>query len=1469
MGEVYAQLKQEGVKKEDAATAALVATLPIAALDAIGIEKLLRAVPGSGTFKKALGQRISQVMAGVATGAGTEGVTEAAQSAIREGLAAVMTDNPNVKERLLSVLNEGAAGALTGGAIGGAVNTARTPAGDQPPPTPAAPASVAGGVVPGSEPDTAPEPIQPPAPVVAEPGTPIVSAEPATDTFLPPPSERSMASLAMEEEAKNGTRRKIDPAQVEVGDRVVVDNPTGQPEEGTVSEATENVVRVKNDEGSPIGVYVPGTETALSMYEIVPDQKEIEAQEKEAKKAADDAAKEQKKIADDEATKKAELDEWQGETDRAQARIEKNPDDMVSIDAMRKLRNDKRFAQLPAEERDKVDDFLLGVREREEAAKAPPPLPPAPELPTPKSKKTKIVPAKQPPATALASEDKKVKNRATQQSEMYKWREESARAIGRIEENPDDTVAIESLRKLRNNKRFADVPMSERNRIDDFLLQVRQRENVQKEIAKRPPETGISAPETGISPLEATDDGIPADSEPAVPARADTGADDNVAAPAATEETEAIDGTATDYSPDGGVLPSDVVDVPASETQPETSPDVRQEAIDAVEQPGPAIDDDIQQLPDAAVAEREAVPATEREPIDFKPVKTDTVVTSAGQEHPVEYAVVDAASLIPSHDFEGKTNPAYPQEFQPRQRERKSSQAQIQRIAGNIQPRLLAESPTAESGAPIIDDKGVVESGNARTIALVEAYRSGKADKYRNYLEDQGYATEGIETPVLVRIRRDELSTSERQTFARESNQPSTQGVSRTEQAFMDADAMPANIVGQHEGGDLTMAKNLPFVQAFAQNVVPKTQQSEFVAKGGELSVEGRQRIEAALIAKAFGDHDLVTRLTESVEQGRATIKNAVLDVAPRWAAMREQVAAGELPPRIDQTQAMVDAVGIVARNEKTKIAVSELLEPGMFPDETPEVVGERGDMTRRMLSMFYRNPEKWSGLRSAKDIAEGLDLYLEEAQNYDPRMDDMFEGIREPNPDEMLARARGGDERAGLVEVAVEHGLSQLGDEKSLTREALISRFEGRLADGGSTITRLPKAQQATIRRKDAAALERLRNEGHGPGIAGVASGATQAGAAGERPRREGLADERRREAEVGSQPRRGSDASRDAANNPEIIAELDTLIERLAPGVGLETPAQARDPQGRYISGKFTPNIRQDIITVALEGNPAETLRHEVLHALRNAGLFSIPEWNSLQRDAVRKGWLGKYKIRERYPELYIGDTPTGFAIEEAIADAFAAWGQDSKGYSSGTARVFARIRDFFKRLRHALRLGEFPVSALSVFEDIDSGVVGSRGWKNDRTIRFVGLDKFARAFHASPHEFMEFTTENIGGGEGNQAFGWGLYFASNEDVANFYKLYFSERTPPNVGTLTSEESRTLMNFGGGRAVRSIDQIGQDFPTARSRGAALESLVIQDIETTKAGFQRVVDNEGIQHWTYPEQDCAPRQYPVHSPKG
>lgn len=46
------------------------------------------------------------------------------------------------------------------------------------------------------------------------------------------------------------------------------------------------------------------------------------------------------------------------------------------------------------------------------------------------------------------------------------------------------------------------------------------------------------------------------------------------------------------------------------------------------------------------------------------------------------------------------------------------------------------------------------------------------------------------------------------------------------------------------------------------------------------------------------------------------------------------------------------------------------------------------------------------------------------------------------------------------------------------------------------------------------------------------------------------------------------------------------------------------------------------------------------------------------------------------------------------------------------------------------------------------------------------------YQSAWHGSPHDFDEFDLGAIGTGEGNQAHGWGLYFAKNREVAQAYK-------------------------------------------------------------------------------------------------
>jgi hypothetical protein len=54
-------------------------------------------------------------------------------------------------------------------------------------------------------------------------------------------------------------------------------------------------------------------------------------------------------------------------------------------------------------------------------------------------------------------------------------------------------------------------------------------------------------------------------------------------------------------------------------------------------------------------------------------------------------------------------------------------------------------------------------------------------------------------------------------------------------------------------------------------------------------------------------------------------------------------------------------------------------------------------------------------------------------------------------------------------------------------------------------------------------------------------------------------------------------------------------------------------------------------------------------------------------------------------------------------------------------------------------------------------------------------AGLEEGAKrikAYHGSPHDFDKFSTENIGTGEGAQAYGHGLYFAEREGTAKAYR-------------------------------------------------------------------------------------------------
>ena len=249
------------------------------------------------------------------------------------------------------------------------------------------------------------------------------------------------------------------------------------------------------------------------------------------------------------------------------------------------------------------------------------------------------------------------------------------------------------------------------------------------------------------------------------------------------------------------------------------------------------------------------------------------------------YAVIPAEQLITSHDNFGNANDAYPAELQPRDRGRGVSRIQIAQMAGNLNPALLADSPTAQNGAPIIRSDGVVVGGNARSIAINSAYNDGKkaAADYEQFIRDNA-ARFGIDpaqmpdNPVLVRIADGVSDWTE---LSKQLNVSSTSNYSTTERAENDAQKLTTDILWALDPElPLTAAGNAPFVAMFTDAVVPAAEQNSMINADGNLSVEGLTRIQNAVFAYAYKDTSLLQRLSESLDNDMKNVTNGLL-----WAA--------------------------------------------------------------------------------------------------------------------------------------------------------------------------------------------------------------------------------------------------------------------------------------------------------------------------------------------------------------------------------------------------------------------------------------------------------------------------------------------------------------------------------------------------------------------------------------------------------
>lgn len=376
-----------------------------------------------------------------------------------------------------------------------------------------------------------------------------------------------------------------------------------------------------------------------------------------------------------------------------------------------------------------------------------------------------------------------------------------------------------------------------------------------------------------------------------------------------------------------------------------------------------------------------------------------------GSSYDFAYEVKSLDELIASNDLAYGVNPLYPAELQPRDRTREASRQQIERMADDLKPELLGESPKLSDGAPIIGMDNVVESGNGRTLAIAKAYEAGRAEEYRAFLEryaaERGIDIDGINKPVLVRTR---LTDTDRMQFAKLANESDVAQYSATERAVSDSDRLPdASLLKINNDGTINLDGSMDFVRGFVGSL-PKSEQGTVITGDGRLSQEGKRRIESAIMQRAFNDSALIGRMAENLDDDSKTVLSALLRAAPQLAQLDSLVKQGGRHQNSiakDLAQAAQKLRDLKANDLTVEDYLNQnlLIDDGLSPG------------AREFLNVFDQNK------RSAKAIGENIQSKIDEIEAMgDPRQGSLFgDGPEESaaldiimqNPDQQISVSR------------------------------------------------------------------------------------------------------------------------------------------------------------------------------------------------------------------------------------------------------------------------------------------------------------------------------------------------------------------------------------------------------------------------------------------------------------------------------
>jgi hypothetical protein len=401
-----------------------------------------------------------------------------------------------------------------------------------------------------------------------------------------------------------------------------------------------------------------------------------------------------------------------------------------------------------------------------------------------------------------------------------------------------------------------------------------------------------------------------------------------------------------------------------------------------------------------ARARGEAAGSCPPQPEAYQGERCGVVRTPQGTEAAC-YDIRPVELLVTSHNpSTWQPDPRYPLAVQERDyRADASEKLKVERIANTpAADLLLALTPTAVDGPPVVSDGGIVLGGNGRTMGLRLAYARGTAGPYVEELRARApvfgltaAAVDAVSNPVLVRVVKglDNASQPELADMSARLNEGLTNSLDERARAVslsrrLSPQTMTA-ISAELEANDtlrVAMAASGPaFVHRLeSDGIITAQNRAAMVDGAGALTELGKLTVEGAFLGLALGT-------PERIAQAAASTLLKVERLTPFLARVRARGNGHDLIPTLQHSMDLLHSASAAGRS------VREYAGQGnMFGPQAPLAVVLMGSAlelaTSKKLAAAAKawaaeadyNPQQSSLFSDAKSPGQTLVLFLEGA---------------------------------------------------------------------------------------------------------------------------------------------------------------------------------------------------------------------------------------------------------------------------------------------------------------------------------------------------------------------------------------------------------------------------------------------------------------------------------------------------------